>query len=335
MERGKGMKLHPIWDDYPDVKKSLIKVLTTIEDHVRIKDPTIREIIFNLIHSGGKHLRPAYVLLCARIGEKQDEERVIDVAAAIECFHMATLVHDDVIDRADMRRHQPTVHTRYGNKFAIYTGDYLFSLAFNLLAKHASFLSSARAKSRTSRNIGKILLGELQQLHSAYSTSVTVKDYLSRISGKTAQLFALSCYSGAIASGASEKQANIAWNMGHYIGMAFQIKDDILDYKGNKGNLGKPVLSDIKNGIYTLPLILTMSANKKELTPLLTKKDRISEQDLQMILTLIQKHGGIEKAERLMYRYTEKAIVELNKLPDGPYKKDLMRLSQTLLERQI
>lgn len=335
MERGKGMKLHPIWDDYPDVKKSLIKVLTTIEDHVRIKDPTIREIIFNLIHSGGKHLRPAYVLLCARIGEKQDEERVIDVAAAIECFHMATLVHDDVIDRADMRRHQPTVHTRYGNKFAIYTGDYLFSLAFNLLAKHASFLSSARAKSRTSRNIGKILLGELQQLHSAYSTSVTVKDYLSRISGKTAQLFALSCYSGAITSGASEKQANIAWNMGHYIGMAFQIKDDILDYEGSDEKLGKPVFSDIKNGIYTLPLIYTLAKNKKELVPLLAKKEHITDRDLKTVLALIKEYGGIEKAEKLMYRYTEKAMSELEKLPAGSYKDDLSRLNQALLKREI
>ena len=335
MEGGKGMKLHQIWDDYPYVKKNLTKVMKTIENHVRIKDQTIREIILNLIHSGGKHLRPAYTLLCAQIGEKQGGERAIDIAAAIECLHMATLVHDDVIDQADMRRHQPTVHTQYGNKFAIYTGDYLFSIAFHLIAKHAAFLSDVQVKSLRTRKIGKILIGELKQLHSAYNTSVSVKDYLSRISGKTAQLFAISCYSGALSSGASEKQANIAWNMGHYIGIAFQIKDDTLDYKGDDEKLGKPVLSDIKNGIYTLPLIYTLSAYKKELVPLLEKKDQITDRELQTILSFIQEHGGIEKAEKLMHKYTEKAMLELEKLPDGSYKEDLFRLNQALLEREV
>ena len=161
----------------------------------------IREIVMNLIHSGGKRLRPAYDCAMLHIGDKHDKKRVIDIACAIEYLHLATLVHDDVIDQADMRRHQPTIHTRYGNKFAIYTGDYLFSLAFTLISKHASFLTQARISTRKTRKIEKILIGELQQLHSAYSTSVSVKDYLSRISGKTAQLFAIGCYCGALAGG--------------------------------------------------------------------------------------------------------------------------------------
>lgn len=329
------MKLHRIWDDYPNVKKQLEKVMQTIEDSVRIQDETIRAIVMNLLQSGGKFLRPAYAILCAQIGKEQEEERIIDVAGAIECLHMATLVHDDVIDQSEMRRHQPTIHTQYGNKFAIYTGDYLFSLSFTLLAKHAPFLSKIHVQTRKTRKIGKILIGELQQLHSAYSPSVSVKDYLSRISGKTALLFAISCYSGALAGGATEKQANTAWNMGHYIGMAFQIKDDILDFKGTEEDLGKPVLSDVRNGIYTLPLIYTLKKCKEQLIPLLQKKEKMSDEDVQVILSYVQKHRGIEKAEYVMKQYTKKALAELEKLPDGPYKNDLYRLNHFLLERNM
>lgn len=329
------MNMHPIWDDYPYVKKQLTEVMKTMEKSVRIKDAAIREIVMNLIHSGGKRLRPAYTVLCSHIGDKHDKKRVIDIACAIEYLHLATLVHDDVIDQADMRRHQPTIHTRYGNKFAIYTGDYLFSLAFTLISKHASFLTQARISTRKTRKIGKILIGELQQLHSAYSTSVSVKDYLSRISGKTAQLFAIGCYCGALAGGASEKHANIAWNMGHYIGMAFQIMDDILDYKGDAEAVGKPVLSDIKNGIYTLPLIYTMASGEKSLIPLLEKKDRLTDNDLNKIMSLIEEHRGVEKAEKLMRKYTDKAMAELAKLPDGDYKNELARLNRSLLNRKM
>src|SRR5690606_8088252 len=133
----------------------------------------------------------------------------IAVAAAIECLHMATLVHDDVIDDSDLRHNMPTIHVKHGNRFAIYTGDYLFSLTFSLLARYASSLKNLEFNSR---GIEKILIGELDQLNSKYKEPSSVKDYLSRISGKTAQLFAISCFLGAIESYASKSMAMHAWN---------------------------------------------------------------------------------------------------------------------------
>ncbi|MCD8503172.1 MAG: polyprenyl synthetase family protein [Bacillaceae bacterium] len=214
-------------------------------------------------------LRPAYSLLCANLGPEQDKEKSIAVAAALETLHMATLIHDDVIDDSDSRHGRPTLHSTQGNNFAIYTGDYLFCVCFTILSRHSTSLSHLEFNARS---MEKILSGELDQLDSRYKYQVTVKDYLSRISGKTAQLFAVSCYSGAIQSGASRYLTMRAWNMGHYIGMAFQIMDDVLDFKGDYQDVGKPIMADIRQGNYTLPLIYAMKQKSKSIFTYSTKK---------------------------------------------------------------
>ncbi|WP_226038359.1 polyprenyl synthetase family protein [Aquibacillus saliphilus] len=326
------MHVHNMWNDYPDLKNDLTMVLNLIESHIRVRNKTVNTTIKELVHSGGKLLRPAFSLLCAQIGSDNDNEKAIAVAAALETLHMATLIHDDVIDEADTRHGINTIHSKNGNKFAIYSGDYLFCVCFTILSKHATSLAHLEFNSRS---MEKILSGELEQLDSRYHSAVTIKDYLSRVSGKTAQLFAVSCYSGAIESQASRRHSMIAWNMGHHIGMAFQIMDDILDYQGDSQTMGKPVMADIKQGIYTLPLIYAINANPHAFKGLLQKKQALTDDDMLALTELISRYQGVEKAQQVAGKYTEKAIKQLNKLPDGPYKETLYQLTTALLKRTV
>ncbi|WP_353958620.1 polyprenyl synthetase family protein [Sporolactobacillus laevolacticus] len=329
---GNKMDIHQMWDAYPALKEELNDVLLLIESYIRVRDSAIANRIKKMVHSGGKLLRPAYSLLCSHIGPNQDPDRSKAVAAALECLHMASLVHDDVIDKADIRHGQITIHEEYGNKVAIYTGDYLLSLAFSILSRYANYLPRIHFRGFQA---DKILAGELEQLHGRYQESVSIKRYLSQISGKTAQLFAMSCYTGAMASHTEQQIAAHAWRMGRYIGMAFQIIDDVLDYQGTSHVLGKPVMNDIRQGVYTLPLIYALKADAQTLRPLLRKRESITEEDLNIILECIRHHDGVEKATRLADGYTKKALDELKQLPSGSYKETLEQLTKALLERKM
>lgn len=326
------MQLHSMWASYPDLEKDLKDVLKTIEKNIQIRDKRVNQNVHSLIHAGGKLLRPAYALLMAEIGPDYERERAVSVAAALEVLHMATLIHDDVVDESPLRRGEPTIHSRYGNHYAVYTGDYLFTVCFKILSKHSDSIQNIEF---SSRNIEKILMGELDQMRMRYNLNVTVKEYLSRISGKTAQLFALSCYSGATASKAPRQMAIKAWNIGHYLGMAFQIIDDVLDYTSTDSGLGKPVLNDVLQGVYSLPLIYAMREQKPSFAPLLSKKSEMSDADLNLLLELIEQHRGVEKAFELAQKYTKKAQKEISKLPEGDYKEILGRLTNEILTRKI
>lgn len=328
------MSVHPMWDAYPALKEDLNRVLQVIESHIRIHDQAIEQRIKKYIHASGKMLRPAYTILCSGIGPEQDKDRVIAAAAAVQCLHMATLIHDDVIDRSDTRHGQTTLSAEYGNKVAIYAGDYLFSLAFTILRPYASESSVPRLSFKQIE-ADKILAGELEQLHAQYRTPTSIKNYLSQISGKTAQLFAISCYTGAGASQSGQNDATHAWNMGHDIGMAFQIIDDILDYRGTRNTLGKPVMSDFRNGIYTLPVLIAIKAEPALFRPLLEKKGSLNDEDLNAVLQAIARNHGTEKAMELARKYTRKALSEMDQLPDGTYKDMLNQLTRSLLERKM
>lgn len=330
MKEGYIMEVHPFWQDYPELNHQLIKVTQVIQSHIRIKDKKVKNTINEVISAGGKLFRPAYALLCSKIGPEQDQDKAIALAAALETLHIATLIHDDVIDQADTRRGKATLHDLYDNKFAIYAGDYLFSVCFSILSKYSNSLSNV---AYNSKSMEKILTGELEQLHSRFQPPTSVKSYLSRISGKTAQLFALSCYVGAVESKASKQEIRRAWNMGHYIGMAYQITDDILDYQGDGEKMGKPVMKDAEQGIFTLPLIYAMQHDPESVSEILGTGDTLSKQELDQLMIYIERAQGIEKAQNVARRYTEKALKQLDKLPDGNYKNTLYELTNQLLKR--
>lgn len=324
------MSIHPLWDDYPSLQEELEAIISLIEENITIKNPEVQGKIKELLFSGGKFLRPAYSILFSNFSPSRDKKKAQAVAAALEVLHMATLVHDDVIDESNIRRGQETLNSSYNNRIAIYTGDYLFTVCFRLLQKYAQ---EASVLQLDTKGIENILIGELDQMSRRYNTNMRMRDYLNQIKGKTAQLFALSCYSGAYQTEDSEKFAQQAFQIGNHIGMAFQIIDDILDYSTDEAKIGKPALQDLRNGIYTAPLLYALQTNRSELEPFLQKKENISDEEVAKVLQIVKNSGGLKKAQSLAGKYTKKALQKIGKLPENPSKKTLSRITEQMTKR--
>lgn len=315
------------WSEHPIVEKDLEEVIKIIKKNIKCKEKIVENAILELINSGGKLLRPAFLIIAARFGEFKEDE-VYPLAAVLEMLHMATLVHDDIVDDSKLRRGSETVQAKYGKDYAVYIGDFLFCRCFKILSEHST-LKNIKVDSNV---MSRICLGEIDQFSSKYNVQVSVKKYLKRISSKTAELFALSFYSGAMASGCDYRLCRKLSNIGHEIGMAFQIIDDILDYTGDEKTVGKSIGNDIKQGIYTLPLIYVLEKKNSELSFLLDKGS-FEEKDLTDIANTVKVFGGIEKSRVLAERYTNRAFNLINTLTDGENKNILLKTTEKLLVR--
>ncbi len=245
---------------------------------------------------------------------------------------MATLIHDDVIDDSPKRRGQKTIQSKYGKDVAVYAGDYLFTVSFKLITDYSNSMKQMQINTK---GMERILMGEIDQMHLRYNKKITIRNYLTQISGKTAQLFALACYSGALESGQDERFARHCYYIGSHIGMAFQIKDDILDYSQTADTFGKPVLEDVKQGVYSSPLIYAMRKNNAAFKDLLNKKDQMTNEDTKKVRQLVIDLGGLKEAERLAHKYTEKALKRIDQLPNTPEKEIIRDVTESLLNRNI
>ena len=321
--------VHPMWMEYPKLHEELKQVKAMMHESVTIENQQIREAIWAVLESGGKMVRPAYLILFSMWNENRNKEEVHAVAAALELLHVATLLHDDVIDEADTRRGQETISARFGNRVAIYAGDYLLTVCYQLLSKYSQDLSGIQI---STDSMMRVVEGELSQMEESYKTDVTIQDYLKRIDGKTAQLFMLSCMMGERFSGMGELER--ARHIGNSIGMAFQLLDDILDYEVSSSEFGKPVLEDVAQGIYTLPLIASLQKCEKELLPLLEKKNQLTATDRLAIQKLVVNAGGVETAKDFAEKYTMKAIHQIEKLPEADVKPMLLKITSQLLQRK-
>ena len=253
------VQIHPIWDNFPEFKPRLLEVAVCLSDVIE-KSPALIKPDLEIVMNPGKMLRPAFVLMAATTGGTQSEH-LVRVAAAIELLHTATLVHDDVIDLSSERRSRATLHTKVGMKRAILAGDYLFALALELAsAAHNDLLVDVVNKA-----VSSICLSEIEQDSDPGNYFIDRDAYYRRIRGKTAELFALSCRIGAILGGADEEVSDGFYDAGLNFGLAFQIMDDVLDYRGSKNTMGKPAGNDLKDGIPTLPLILALEAGNEKL----------------------------------------------------------------------
>ena len=324
------MNVHPMWNEYPDLRDELTATLSLIEQHLTINNKDVQDKIKEMLASGGKLLRPAYTLLFSQFATDRNVEKSRALAAAVEVLHMATLIHDDVIDESAMRRGQDTLNTAYSNRVAVYTGDYLFTVCFGLLQ---DYVTDSNEVPLNTKGMETILIGELNQMSRKYAVNMRMRDYLSQVKGKTAQLFALSCYSGAYQ--VDNRVARQAYQIGSNIGMAFQITDDILDYSETGDVIGKPAMQDVRNGIYTAPLLYAMQTHKKEIEPYLLKGAAISDSEVQEVLELVKEAGGIEKARALAEKYTNKALKQINQLPENQVKITISRISEQMLARKF
>jgi heptaprenyl diphosphate synthase len=239
-----------------NMNSEIKKIEKRLEQAIKSEDKVLEEAAFHLFSSGGKRVRPAVAILSSQFGKEMNED-VYRVAVALELIHMATLVHDDVIDKSDKRRGRLTIAKKWNQSTAILTGNFLLALGL----EHISDIEDNRVHTIISNSIIDVCMGELFQFQDQFNGHQSITNYLRRINRKTALLIQLSTEVGAIASGADIKTVHNLKMIGHYIGMSFQIVDDILDFTSTEKQLGKPVGSDLMNGHITLPVLLEMKKN--------------------------------------------------------------------------
>jgi len=279
--------------------------------------PILEQASTHLVKAGGKRLRPAFTLLSAKLFAPS-LEAVIPLATALELIHMATLVHDDVIDNSALRRGQETVKSGWGNRMSIYAGNFVFARALTLVdSYHRSDIVDVLADTSM-----RICEGEIRQMLSCYNTQQGLKDYLRRIERKTAHLIAVSCQLGAMIMNAGQKEMLALKRYGYYLGMAFQITDDILDFTASKEILGKPVGNDIRQGVITLPSIYAMkfAHRGEELKALLSSPESCLHRAEDIIAIIIQS-DAIEYSYQVTNKYADLALRQLQILPDVPARK--------------
>ncbi|MBE1445962.1 heptaprenyl diphosphate synthase component II [Paenibacillus sp. OAS669] len=318
-------------DLYTKMKKDISYIEKELERSIDTDHALLREASVHLLKAGGKRIRPIFVLLGAKFGT-YDMERIKHVAVPLELIHMASLVHDDVIDDALTRRGQLTVRSKWDNRVAMYTGDYIFAKALAVATK----LENPKIHQILSKAIVEMSIGEMEQIRFFFNPDQTVREYLLRIRRKTALLIAISCQLGAIAAGADEKLSNRLYSFGYNVGMTFQIRDDLLDLIGTEKELGKPPGSDIRQGNITLPVIFALREPELR-APLLSELKRIQEADgqtdIQYFIHMIRNSRGIKQAEQMANRYIDKAIMQLKDLPDIQAKKDLIGVAHFIGNR--
>lgn len=323
------------WDSFPQVQKDMIEINQIILKHINSVPGLLGQALEDTFAVPGKMLRPACVMLFGAFGpdatQKQDELKKI--ATSIETLHNATLIHDDIIDESSMRHGRPSIQTKYGKHIAVYAGDYLFALSLTLLSENAQSLHSVIADGKTMQNI---LVGETEQYNNAYNINISEKKYLNQIKGKTGVLFGLACFIGAYESGIKVTKALKAKQFGEYLGQAFQLRDDILDYTTTSSTFKKPVLLDVKDGIYSGPLIFALqNDDNNHLHELVKMRKDLTQDQLHEIENLVNHLGGVERAQKLADQYTEKALASLKKhWPDNENRALIEQLTGRLLKRQ-
>lgn len=311
-----------IQDDLNEIEKELAK-------HVGADNPLLNDASSHLLRAGGKRLRPAFALLAGKFHD-YSLDRLLPLAVSLEMIHMATLVHDDVIDESMTRRGIPTVKAKWGDRVSLHTGDYLFAKSLILIS---SYEDPRIAKVLADVSV-QMCQGEIQQIATAFDVCQTSRDYFYRIKRKTALLISASCQLGAIASGAPEKVVRSLTLYGHNLGMAFQVTDDILDMIADEKELGKPVGSDLRQGILTLPTIFALrnSGHKKRLQDIVAKRDK-SESDVHEAIRIIRESGGIDASFEIARRYLLKAKDKLAGLPKVKHRKTLAYIADFIYAR--
>lgn len=300
----------------------------SLEETVKGESPLLQEASLHLLQAGGKRIRPVFVLLAAKFGS-YDIQVVKDVAVALELIHMASLVHDDVIDDADLRRGRPTIKSKWDNRFAMYSGDYIFAKSLELMTN----VENPVAHQILSNTIVELTIGEIEQIKDKYRFEQNLRDYLLRIKRKTALLIAASCQLGAIAAGVEEEVHRKLARFGYFVGMSFQITDDVLDFTGTEKELGKPAGGDLLQGNITLPVLFAMKDEKLR-SEIIKVHENIDSDEMTRIIELIKNSNAIEKSLEFSDRYLDKALEVLDELPNNKAKKTLREIALYIGKRK-
>ena len=313
------------------VKEDIEKVEQFLKDDIKTSVPLINEVILYLLSSGGKRLRPVFLALSARMcGYKG--ENIPAMSAVIEYIHTATLLHDDIIDGAKYRRKRPTANSLYGNDVAVLCGDFLYSRSYITLteygAKQVQMILSSAALTMSE--------GEVIQLLKTGDINLTFDDYIQIITRKTAVLFSAACEIGGRLAEVSEDKIKALKDFGYYLGLGFQMTDDILDYMGNPEITGKKNGTDLFEGKLTLPVIKTLEKaddNEKSIITEMFKKKEKNDDDLKVLKDIMVKYDIEKISEKTADEYINKSLNSLNIFEDNDYRKALIALALAMVGR--
>jgi heptaprenyl diphosphate synthase len=316
---------------YGYLKKDLDIIEKLINEVIQAEHTVLREASTALLQAGGKRIRPVFVLLSGQVGTP-DMDRINTVAVSLELIHMATLVHDDVIGDADLRRGKPTIRHLYGNRVAMYTGDYILARAL----ENITSIHETKVHRILSRTIVQVCVGEIEQIKDKYNWDQNLRDYLRRIKRKTALLIAASCKLGAIVSGVPDEDAHRLYLYGYYIGMSYQIIDDILDFTSSSKELGKPAGNDLLQGNVTLPVLLAMRNDSFDgwVRNMFKNPELVTTGDITHLISELKLTGAIEESYKLSDLYLKKALNMLEPLPDNRAKETMEEIARYIGKRR-
>jgi octaprenyl-diphosphate synthase len=316
---------------YAPVAAEMSAAEDVLRSELSSEDPFVDELVKHAFRLGGKRLRPALLLLAANATGRIARDHIV-LAAVVEMIHTATLVHDDVLDEADLRRHRETINATSGNEASVLVGDFLFTHAFYL----ASSLETTYACQVIGRATNVVCAGELRQIHSRGNFALSETEYLSIIEAKTAELCACCCRLGAHYAGANQASEDALDRYGRNLGIAFQIADDLLDLVGDEVSMGKSLGSDLDKQKMTLPLIRLLAgsspAQQSEIVELLSSD---SAADRSQINLWLERSDALAYARNKASEYALAARNETRHLPKGPERDVLEALGELVVNRHV
>ncbi len=316
-----------IYEPVKDDLERVVENLRGLAGQARLSGDT--GVLQHAVVSGGKKIRPVVTLL-AGAGHPGHVDALVTMATAIELLHIATLVHDDTIDKADTRRGRATISSIWGNDVAVLLGDYVFATSATFVCDTGNL----RVVRRFSETIMELARGELTEHFSTHNWNQTVDDYNQRIYNKTASLFCTAAEAGGVLSGAPEDESQALHQYGYNLGMAFQIMDDVLDFLGTEAELGKPVGNDLLQGTRTLPTLLFAERHPDE--PIVKRLSGGGQdpEDLRALVGMIRDSSVMDETLAVMAGYREQALAALANLPASRSRQSLEALTDFVAERR-
>lgn len=335
------MAMHGTLKDYAS-EEAHLDLLESIQfDMKRLEDellhqlqsrvPVALEIGSHIMNSGGKRIRPQLTIISARLGGFTGSD-ALKLSAAIECIHTATLLHDDVVDQADTRRGLPSANTVWSNEMCVLGGDFILAKAFSILTS----LQDLRILKIVSEATERLSEGELFQMMNIGNLDVTEEDYRQIIIDKTAVLMEAACRGGAILGGLNSEKEEALAQFGFNLGIAFQMTDDVIDYRSDKETMGKNPGKDLEEGKLTLPLISALKrANSEERTRIgkMIQRRRADSKDLDWVRDFLNRRGGIEDTLQQSRIHLHKSTDHLAVFPDSEEKRALLKIAERILHR--
>lgn len=328
----KSIQQDPLMPWSASIKPEMQAVEECLRSSINSAVPTAFELSQHLLTAGGKRLRPALVILAAKACGEHDAHRATVIASCCEIIHMASLVHDDVIDRTDRRRGRVTANAFWGNKVSVLSGDYLLAKSFVMLCQDGDPRLLHEISQMT------IVMSESEVLQAVCEGNIAAweENYWQIIRGKTARFLQSCCKSGAMVAGASDETIQALGDYGLNLGTAFQITDDLLDLAGDPAETGKPIGTDLSEGKATLPILLALKesddATRGRLLGLLNSSEMTSA-DIVDISESVQRSGAVDKARSIARGYADKALLCLAALPQSQARESLESLACLMVSR--